>query len=487
MLHSDRPLLVVLADTGETRDGLPRLVPHDNPEPVSRVMTRGLSGHLLRVFRWGQTYLERQDGIQPEPAYLLLSGNEGGFARTGFYLDGEEKRGTGYVDLHRGMTLSGELGALDQIFPHELAHLLVQQFAGPRRPGGSTQVHAVGVRTDPEMALNEGFAEHFQVMAVDDPDAEADTAFLASGTAQHRQAEEQALLYAAELLNGPTSSPGLQARFPWWFSQAERVLRYCAVKRNGFGYEPREVGELIDKGAYWEAYLVSNIVPGRPGDRAKLARTLAQTEGVIASLFSQWAATSGIRDTYCEDRFYGMFGAERGEVSPVENVYLKLLRAFHISKAQDTYTLISVYRSEFPSEATSVDAVVDEITAGQGLRAVPQFWMANTEFPVGTSVFDQFRVVPRAHTFDLNAASMLDLMTIPGVAREIASAILEGAPYSAVEDISRVPSVTSGLRERFAQMASAANAGRPDPESIEMDLLKNFGTILKSYGARAHG
>ncbi len=68
---------------------------------------------------------------------------------------------------------------MDQIFPHELMHIIVRQLAGEPRVSGGNQVHAVGVRTDPVVAFNEGFAEHVQVLAVDDPAAAAETGALA--------------------------------------------------------------------------------------------------------------------------------------------------------------------------------------------------------------------------------------------------------------------------------------------------------------------
>lgn len=474
----DGPLLVVLADTGERRDDLPVLVLHNSPQPALRVLTRGLSGHLLRVYRWGRTYLERHDSTRPEPAYLLLSDNEGGFARNGFYLDDEAKRESGYVDLHRDMAVSGSFGALDQIFPHELAHLLVAQFSGPRRPGGSTQVHGVGVRTDPETAFDEGFAEHFQVMAVDDPDAEPDTAILANDVDQHRRAEEQVSQYARELLDDPASALGFQARFPWWFGRAENVLRYCAVKRNGFALEPREVSQLIHQGAYWKAYLASNVVPGQQGDQPKSSRIMVQSEGVIASLFCRWATDNRILTAYREDGFYRMFGADRERVEPVENAYLKILHALRVSRAQDIYSLLQAYGDEYPDEKAVVNSIVADVTSGQGFETAPQIWMANSEFLVGTSVFDQFRVVPRAHTFDLNAASMLDLLTVPGVSRQAAATILEGSPYSSIQDLLRLACLDPGLRERFAGMVTSV---RREAESTELELLRSFEAILRSY------
>jgi hypothetical protein len=141
--------LMVLTDTGEVRDGLPVLARHPAGSEVSRVLSRGFSGRLLHLYRLEQVFLATRGGPQPEPAYLALTRNQGGFPRLGFYLGDEEKRQTSYVDLHFRQDLAGVFGATDQIFPHELAHIVLSRLVGSPEGGGANQVHAIGVRTDP--------------------------------------------------------------------------------------------------------------------------------------------------------------------------------------------------------------------------------------------------------------------------------------------------------------------------------------------------
>ena len=157
-VFSSDSLLVVLADTGRIRDGYPVLKHHPDEATIREVLTRGFSGKILKLYRLEQTYLERSAGIKPEPAYLLFSNHQGGFPRFGFYLENEDKRHAGYVDLYRTKTLTGRFGSDDQIFPHELRHVIVRQLAGDPPQGGSNQIHAIGVQTDPHNAWSEGFA-----------------------------------------------------------------------------------------------------------------------------------------------------------------------------------------------------------------------------------------------------------------------------------------------------------------------------------------
>lgn len=122
---ADRPLLVILEETGQVRDGIPVLRVHPENARIAAAVGRGWAGHMLRLYRWEQWYLSGQGGGDLESAYLLLSNNEGGFPRYGFYLGNEDKRNAAYVDMHRGSTISGEWGSVDQIFPHELGHILL--------------------------------------------------------------------------------------------------------------------------------------------------------------------------------------------------------------------------------------------------------------------------------------------------------------------------------------------------------------------------
>ena len=156
----------------------------------------------------------RATGRAPEPAYLLLSDRQGGFPQFGFYLDGVKKADAGWVDLHRRSTLAGRFGAMDQIFPHELLHVIVRQLAGEPRESGGNQMHAIGVRTDPVNAFSEGFAEHVQVMSVDDPDAVPETAALREDGDALARAEREFAGYGRELAaRFPLGSP-VAAAFP---------------------------------------------------------------------------------------------------------------------------------------------------------------------------------------------------------------------------------------------------------------------------------
>src|SRR5208283_3103351 len=68
-----------------------------------------------------------------EPMYLLLSGEQGGFARFGFWLEdphaGRRLVLAGYVDLVVDEEDIKD-GNLEEIFSHELGHLILKSLLG---------------------------------------------------------------------------------------------------------------------------------------------------------------------------------------------------------------------------------------------------------------------------------------------------------------------------------------------------------------------
>ena len=478
------PFIVVLAPTGVERDGLPVYTPHPGASTYEAVLERGFSGRLVRLYRREQEFLRRRDGSAIEPAYLLLSRNEGGFPRFGFWLDDVRKADVGYVDLHERMPISGRFGAIDQIFPHELMHVIVHQLAPtpPAGTGGANQVHAIGVRTDRTTAFNEGFAEHAQVMAIDDADAAASTAALRTAPSA---ADERLQRYRRAMEARWSIAPPARLGFVFWFSQTEQALRYHAVKANAFAREPAG-GPLRGEGDVYAAYLLENILPGTADGAVKSTPRLLATEGVVAALFSRWVTHPVFQRPATDAELYASFGTSSGDVAPMEHAYLKLFSVLAQAGPTDTAALIRAYVEMFPHERDAVADLVRSTGFEWPMPEVAEIWLANEDFLTGTTLFDQYRAMPRVHTFDLNAASLLDLTSVPGVSTDLAMAVQHGAPYSTLADIRRVPNIPDAVIERIRLMQSGMAAVRganakSDIESIEI------GRLFRPVLARAAG
>jgi len=477
------PRLVILTETGLARDGFPVLSPHPDPERVTQVLTRGMSGKLLSLYRYEQEYLRRETGAAPEPGYLLLSNQRGGFPRFGFFLEGQDKRQAGFVDLHKTSRLTGRFGSMDQIFPHELAHIIVRQLAGGPHAGGSNQMHAIGVRTDPGQAFQEGFAEHLQVMAVEDPEADPETRALAADDDLRSRADLLGQTYGRELAARWAVAGPMRMGFLFWFGGTEQAWRYFAVKANAFAHQVPIPEALLVVGDPYPAYLLANTIPGDLSSPPRPVRVMLATEGVISTLFYRWAVDPALRERYREDAFYGRFGAAKSGVTPMENVYLKMFHALYRTHPKTAEEFIQGYESTFPDETGLVESLVAGVLLGQSRSPAPALWLANRDFQTGTSLFDQYRSLPRTHTFDLNAATHTDLAGVPGMTRQLAESILRNGPYADVADLGRVAGMPPGMIDRF--LAMAREMERRGGESGSSDPELGLGTILWSYLRRA--
>jgi hypothetical protein len=481
-LPQARQRLMILRDTGVVRNGLPVLEEHGTNEEVVRALGRGFASTMVDLYALEQTYLHRKGGPTPEPAYLLLSQNEGGFPRFGFFLGDTDKSGVGFVDLHEGQRIAGRFGALDQIFPHELAHVILHQLAGPPPPGGSNQIHAVGLRTDPGYAFDEGFAEHFQIIVIDDPDVDPWTRALTFDIGLGSVAYLTLAAYKHEMSAPWSLLTRRRMTFPLWYSGTEQVLRYHAVKANVFARAPQIPDHLLRGDDPYRAYLLDNILPGDPEDPPKPFRRMIATEGVIASFFYEWTTNETLLDNYREEGFYQQFGTAAEDIGPLENLYLKLFHVFYERKPHDVLEVIAGYQEIFPDEAAAVDQVARAAFLGQEMVDVPQIWLANPDFQTGTSLFDQFRGMPRTHTFDLNAASVVDLISVPGVDWVLADMIQYQSPYASIGDLAEVPGVTPEVADRFVDMRRAMESLSSSTEDMESGLSLN--DILKPYYQR---
>jgi hypothetical protein len=469
--------LTVLTSTGVTRDGLPVLAPHPSPAEMASVLERGFSGKLLRLYALEQEFLRRKTGITPEPAYLLLSDRQGGFPQFGFHLGDTTKAGVGWVDLHKSSRLTGRFGATDQVFPHELMHVIVRQLAGAPRESGGNQVHAIGVRTDPVNAFAEGLAETMQILAVDDPEAADDTRALAGDRDAAGKTEHDVARYSRDLTRRWWPVQPARMRFLLWFSASEQVQRYHAVKANRFARMPAVPDALLDREDTHAAYLLSNVMPGGADGAIKPAAVMLSSEGVVSHLFWRVITDRALRERHEDAAFYAQFGVTPAGVTPMENVFLKLFVALYEGRPSTAAELLRAYAERFPADAVDVDRVTREALLGQSLPDAPEVWLLNAALVTGTSLFDQYRALPRPHTFDANAATLLDWIGVPGVRREHAAALVAGAPYATLDAL--LAKTPASLRPQVTAMAEAMWRLRSRAADEEETL--SLTVILTSY------
>jgi hypothetical protein len=209
------------------------------------------------------------------------------------------------------------------------------------------------------------------------------------------------------------------------------------------------------------------------------------TEGVVASLFVRWVTTPALQRP-ASTAVLERYGARPADIGAIEHAYLKLFVVFADHRPRDLPAFVRGYLSSFPDETAAVEEVLRQAGFAWPLAPAPEIWLANDRFMTGTTVFDQFRVLPRVHTFDLNAASRVDLLTIDGVTPEIASRIQEAAPYSSLADVDLVPGVTSAIAARLRAMQNSMTAVREANRHANIEDLQ-LGRLLRPILVRMAG
>lgn len=471
---------------------------------VRGVLQSGLPQQELVLKRYARTLRSR--GGKPSnpeprtpiaPMYLLLSNEEGGFARYGFWLERasgpRELVMAAYVDLVVNQE-SVDSGDFEEIFCHELGHIILRSLLGDLSHGPSRNMHQSMTVTDYPTAFDEGYAEHFQPLA--------------------RDATKNATL---RKIQSGTSTTDLDSL---WLSNLDTQLRTDGVKRNLFVH--RKAAPVAQPGIGVDTYrtfLDSETSVEFLSNTLKNGQEMMASEGVIATLFYRLVNCEKLRNKFREPAFYSQFlEAETGAgadalkaISPYENVNLKLFAAMRQIAPQAVdpshplaIALMDAYAKLFPEEAkTAYDLFLSTtygVTASQELAAAfeqaamagrlgdidsyrqrsraafslleqitdrvakgdlhldanlgRELWLLNEDFKIAPAVWEHERTLPLS--ININTASEAELMTLPGVDSALAGRIVASRRsrgyFSSLDEVGFIEGVSPALLQTMKEM-----------------------------------
>jgi hypothetical protein len=487
-------LVPIHSEAGEPlhEENYPVLQPAPDTPLVDRVravLADTFDATVVRLER----YARRLAGGSDEPLYLLLSAEEGGFARQGFWLAEAGARrflNVPYVDLAVTNDHAVDSGYVESTFAHEMGHVIVRHLLGDTTRGMARKPHLGLVVTDYPTALDEGFAIHFEALVRDHT---ANPELL--GTGRRKKADD---------LIG------------CWLGNVDGAFRQDGVRRNLGVFRKALLPSALDPDAdpydRWRDDETSTaFVPGE----LKTGQEMMASEAVGATLFYRWMTSKRLQERREDAAFYQRFGAVADDVSLVENAMLKVLAALYEVGRRPfepgrplLVELAEAYAALFPADAWEVlqlfmettwgatvspalsrklgaiaragrlgrmefvgqfrpafaelSALVDEVLEarahlGDGLG--PELWRLNPALLVALRNFGGSRSTPFA--LNLNTATEVEWMTVPGVdvtlARRIVAARSACGYFRSVEDLATVPGVTADL------VAQVANMGQVEP------------------------
>jgi len=461
------------------------------PSSFSQVVLR-LDRHTKRYLLADPALPAGRRAALEQPAYLFLSDRQGGFPAQNFWLEGpdgrlQEMRNVPFVDMVvDGRDLEpGSIDGLEQIYAHELGHLMMAALAGPAPRRASSAMHFMTVRTDPWYAFTEGFGEHFQPMALDHY-RDAVPAARRNPPASELERFWQPR-FATEQTEGCWICPA-NLRFVWWHGRGEQRMRDAPLRENLFVHQVALPERLQGDGRpASEVRMYRDVIAPSPGGPLKNASQMLSSEAVIANLFYRLVSDGRLRDSYRELSFYRPFlGAEQSvSLAPGENVYLKLFDVLrHGFEWNDApaISFVSAWASRFPEDAPAVYDVFLDVTRGvtvergaasahldagyltglrEGLLAGTArldgnlgrpLWIVSPGMDFGMGLY-RYVPIPQSFTLDLNAADVADLRAVPGVSSALATAIVRqrdarGA-FASVADLSAVTGMTPELLAKF--------------------------------------
>lgn len=448
-----RAPLVVPAPPGELREAL------------DAVLRDEYARRLLRLQRQASQHYGRTQG-----AWLLLSTEDGGFAREGLWV--ETPNGPVYEDvLYVNLVVdkeSVESGHFEEIWAHETAHVLLRMATGGLQ-GRSNKMHQSMTLTDHVTAVDEGLAIALQPL-----------------TRRHSRNERLRLEN-----EGLTNADYVD----FWLSRQDRSLRSHGVRQNLFVH-PRI--ESADSLPLVERYRLMETATAFDRRRLRTGSQLFASEGFMATVFYRLLQHPDI-------------GA-RGAPAPVlwngwPTALWKLLDAAHVASRGDPdrplgARILDAWVTLYPEDAADVidvflgasfGATVDplaheyfESVAGPGTHgdiegivsalprarrfladlnerlldrhltfdsaAGPSIWVTSDDFLIGEAMWSQEPTRPLR--VDLNTATTVEFETLPGFDRDLArrAAVLRRqGDFRSIADFCRrlslAPGTCLGLQE----------------------------------------
>lgn len=267
---------------------------------LQREAKDGFTASMLALDETAQTAA----GItEPHPTWLYLSLEDGGYARSGFWLrtsDDEERYvAEPFVDLVVDDESIAD-GSFEEIFAHELGHVMLRRLV-PRFPlGYSRTPHSAFAVTDPPTAFDEGFAIHFQGLS---------RAF----TRNERLRRED---------RGLDGRPFVGT----WLSNLDRAARIEGMRRNLFVHAQLPLAGETDAIAAREYSTLFDTAKYKSGDQ------MMASEGVVATVFYRWLVPGEGSNTALTERYGRLFEAlgvlGRGEQPADTPILVRLVRSY---------------------------------------------------------------------------------------------------------------------------------------------------------------
>ncbi|MFC2107679.1 ComEA family DNA-binding protein [Bacteroidota bacterium] len=415
-------------------------------EKTFKIINTSSVKDILRLYGIAQNYLINLGKLDGKaPAYLALTNNQGGYAKTGFYLladngDTIAQKGTSFVDIKLSNIMGNQdrLMSFTQLYPHELGHIIysmiaLNEYVDPNDK--NVDMHYFPVITNYSTAFNEGFAEQFENLSRIIEDNDSIRKGIERDVERIEGSSEQWIGGYIRDFKYPVRIGFYKSSVINWFQKYEDFRRFMHTINPDvkYVYTSPELSNIEDRLTIRNAGIMTS-------GKIKNSVQLMATEGVIAAFLTQMLI-SDLPYHYLNKDFYKVFLADSSNndfipentFSTFENQFIKNYYVLHnyVSKWNSDKNqfsdFIKGYIKSFPNEEYELMKIYKNVTGSSFNYDIPeQIWLMVKGHNHRVIAIDPFGAITiPVYTFDLNAAEIEDLLTIPGMNEEMAESIIK--------------------------------------------------------------
>lgn len=469
--------LVILRPNGQYIDSLPVMTVEPDTSSLYRYIANTIRNSIVNevidLYFISQVYLKNNNKISTiEPAYLAITNNTGGFAKTGFILKEAgkvtKKDKTPYIDILKKNATNdpASLMSFTQLYPHEMGHVLIDMLCASDKNSNnvrSVDMHYFSVITDYSTAFNEGFAEHLEnVSRIFEKNSEIRAGIFADLDQVRLTSTSAARGFERDFIY-PFRLGYYKATMLSWYQKFESLKRYDHAVSGDIKYKSVKLrkGSLADNITYRNTGIHLN-----KRERRNLVQ-MHSTEGAINAFFTS-LINSNLKYKYLERSFYKQFVIDRNLVknpvnlfTPIQNQFIKyfvVLNNYVVinnSSRSQLIDFIEGYIQTFPQEEAEIKSIYKK-TFGidYSNKIPPPLWLMVKNYNHRMLTIDPFGAVTvPIYTFDLNAAEVEDLQILPGVAEEDAELIINhrnvNGFYYSLEQLAFIDGLSHEVSEKI--------------------------------------
>lgn len=466
----------LLITTDDSKDGYPVMQEYQGNNALNRLFEGSFMKESLKLY---QQVLKLSDAnkyadIPQDTFYLSFRKGSGCYGKIGFYLMDKDclidQTSSPYIELDEYMLEEhpGYLQSITQLFAHEMGHILLKLTSESLRDPKtySMDMHYSNVITEYTTAFNEGFAEHFEIIARKyEPDSKLKNQ-IAEDIEIKRKKIESVLPRVKRDFNLPLRFNFYRGMSVLWFSQKEALQRNDLVL-NGMCIYKNDYPLFNDAE---KTILYRNMGLGQSTLSKRSLEQALSTEAVVA-------------------RFFVLLEAE-SKLS-LQEYYEKILKVIQQYVKAETSPLIEFtwgYIREYPEEKDKISKIFENAT-GYPLtdKIAPEIWLIHQGKHKITPV-DSFAGIPfPVYTFNLNTCETEDLLKL-GITRKEAEKIIsfrnEKGYFDRLDELKNI----QGIKKTTIQLINKAALKNWSQEEMEKLLSTQIQTLnldirkmLKAY------